>query len=93
MNKLPEELEIQRWIQEKLTEKDLYPFNIFFTKKPGPATLGITFYTEIDLEDMLEILEYKSICDKSDYLIFPESNTLITIGEGILWLEEKLNGK
>lgn len=91
----PREIEIEETIQEVLVGRNLYPFSIFYTflgdSDNFSGTLGISFYTRIDLEELLDILDYKSLCDKNGFIILEDSNTvIITRGESIMQLWSKL---
>lgn len=87
----PKEIEVQEWIQERLIIREIYPLTVFYTYLGSPGgTLGISLYSRFDLEELLEILEYKSLCDKGGFLIIPETNTLIVTGQSILYVGERL---
>lgn len=89
---IPPEFEVQVWTQEKLTARGIFPFNVFYTRcGKYDQVLGLTFFLEIDLEDFLDILDYKTLCDKSGYTIFPKSNTIILSGEGLMRLLDVLS--
>lgn len=72
----PKEIEVQEWIQSKLIEREIYPLTVFYTRKDC-GTLGLSFYSNYDLDEILEVIDYKSLCDKSGYIVIPEYNTLI----------------
>lgn len=94
--KLPQEFEIQEGVEKLLEKRELFPFMVFYTSKRDSDTLdtgvlGVSFYLQEDLEELLTIIDYKSICDKSGYVVIPEYNTLIiTSGSGIIDLWSKL---
>ena len=75
-------------IEEKtikfLGEHNIYPFSVFFTDVIGSGALSITFYIEDDLEEFLDILGYKSLCDTSGYNVFPEDRTILLTGQGLM---------
>ena len=66
-----------------LEDNDIYPFSVTYTYElglDGSGALAITLYVKSDYDRLLEILDYKSQCDKSGYLVFPENNTIILQG-------------
>lgn len=88
---LPKEIQVQKWIQEKLTLRNIYPLTVFFTYSGRKgSTLGLSFYSFLDLEEVLDLLDYKSLCDKNGFIINRDYNSLIIFGQGILQLPEKL---
>ena len=78
----PRELRIQEEVTKYLESKELYPYSVIcsFSIPPGDGILSITFFTSLDLEDFLNVLDYKNQCDKSGYLIFKDTNTTILKG-------------
>lgn len=88
---IPKEIEVQEWIQSRLIQRDIYPLTVFYTYLGGSGgTLGLSFYTKFDLEEVLEVLEYSCLCDKTGFLVIPQTNTLIVTGQAILHIGEKL---
>lgn len=78
MTNLPNEIQVQKKILEFLQDHDISPFNIVFTYSENTGgLLSITFYIPSDIDELLELLDYKTICDKSGYEVFPKTNTLI----------------
>ena len=87
------ELEIQDLITEKLLKRDIYPFSAIFSylaKKDYLGLLSITFYVPQQIYQVLDLLDYKYECDKSGYLIFDETNTLMFSGLALMKLIDKL---
>lgn len=85
------ELQIQSAIESKLISLEIFPLNVFYSYTSWSdeinGTLGISFSNEFNLEQFLELMEYKSLCDKSGFVVIPESNSvLITNGATILQL-------
>lgn len=80
--KQPREIEIQESILRGLEKLKIYPFSVFFTDalELRDSTLSITLYVKEDLDELLEILNYKNQCDKSGYKIFEETNTICLSG-------------
>lgn len=70
----------------KLSSYELYPFSVVFTYSGGVSDglLSITFFSPQDITRLLDILNYKSQCDKSGYFIVEEYNTIILSGIALL---------
>ena len=87
MKKSKEE-QFQEAVRNKLQEYDIFPFSVIFTYLGGNSDglLSITFYIPHELDELLEKLNYKTQCDKSGYLIFRDSNTLILTGLALIQL-------
>ena len=77
-------------VREKLETLDIYPFSVFFTYSVRDGLLGLTFFFEQDLQETLEFLLYKSQCDKSGYVVLPETCTLLLHGLALIQLWTKL---
>ena len=87
----PKEIEVQEWIQSLLVKREIYPFTVFYTYIGGSGgTLGLSFYSRFDLDELLEMLEYRSLCDKSGFRVIPETNTLIVTSQAIIYVGERL---
>lgn len=88
---IPKQIELEEAVTSALVSKNICPLNVFYTfiSSPGEmnGTLGLTFFTWLDLEEVLEMIDYKSLCDKSGVIVLKETNTLIlTSGDAILTL-------
>lgn len=88
---IPRQIELQETILNSLVSRNIYPMDVFYTSLSSPGemngTLGITFFTWLDLEEVLSLIDYDSLCDKSGILVFKETNSLIlTSGDAILTL-------
>lgn len=70
----------------KLSSYEIYPFSVIFTYSGGipDGLLSITFFLPTDIDKLLDILDYKSQCDKSGYFIIREYNTLILSGIALI---------
>ncbi len=69
-----------------LETKDIYPFSVFYTDAINNGALSITFYLNEDLDQFLDILEYKSMCDNSGFEIFRDTQTVILTGRSLITL-------
>lgn len=73
---------IEKEIEEWLVSKNIYPFSILYSK--NPQFLKISFYIDQDIKDLLNEIEYKSICDTSGVQIFKETKTILFNNLGLL---------
>ena len=80
------EEEIQENIIAKLMARDISPFSVIFSYEAGDSggMLSITFYLRDELTELLDILKYKSQCDKSGWTIVEKTNTVIFTGIALL---------
>lgn len=89
---IPKVIEIQEAVTNLLISKNIYPMEVFYTFLSSNSgemngTLGLTFFTWLDLEEVLDLIDYHSMCDKSGILVFKETNSIIlTSGDAILTL-------
>ena len=78
---IPREIEIQDYILDSLSEiYDISPFSVIYTECFGSVRISITFFGSDDLQEFLDIIRYKSLCDKSGFSIFYDKITIILIG-------------
>lgn len=80
---------VQNHIRERLELLDIYPHSIIFTtccSELEMPVLSITFFTLSDLDQLLKALDYDKLCDKSDFTVFRETNTLILKGTTVVYL-------
>ena len=82
---LNKEIEIQESVIEFLGKNDISPFSVIFTYCLNDGgTLSITFWINSDIDEFLDHIEYKTICDKSGYLILRDNNTVIISGFALI---------
>ena len=76
---------IQEQVREYLEKKEIYSHSIIYTYEFGGiyGLLGVTVYNKDDLEDLLKLLDYDSLCDKTGYTVIEEYNTLIISGSSL----------
>ena len=78
MNNLPREIEIERYVSDVLSETyDISPFSVIYTECKGISILSITLFGREDLKELLDLLGYKRLCDKTGFSIFNDKNTVI----------------
>lgn len=72
------EKEIQEKAMKLLESANLFPFSVVYTLAlDDSGVLGITFFTEQDLIELLDFLDYKRLCDKSDIILIKDSKTIL----------------
>lgn len=76
------EISIQESVLRFLENHNIFPFKITYTNLDS-GYLGITLYTSSDIDDLLELLDYKTRCDKSGYIISRETRTIILEGTAL----------
>ena len=76
--KTSRELEVQKLVTDKLISHELFPFSVIFSYLGGSSSglLSITMFLPQQLDKVLDLLDYKYECDKSNYIILRETNTL-----------------
>lgn len=61
------------------------PFSVIFTYGlDNGGLLAMTFWLSSEVNEFLEKVEYRSICDKSGYLILESNNTIILSGYALI---------
>ena len=80
------EVKTQEEAIRKLSSYEIYPFSIIFTYSGGisDGLLSMTFFLPTDIDKLLDILDYKSQCDKSGYIIIRDYNTIILSGIALI---------
>ena len=88
---LEKEIGIQEEITLALCRLDISPFSVIFTYCLNDGgTLAITFWLDSDISEFLDFVEYKSLCDKTGYIILRENNTILVSGFALIDLYSKL---
>lgn len=77
-------MEIEEKTIKFLENHNIYPYSVFFTDIIGTGALSITFYIDDDLNDFLNILDYKNLCDTTGYDVFLENRTVVLTGRGLM---------
>lgn len=91
INNIPKEVEIQELIYKKLYDLNINPFSVICTFGLGfEGLVSITVYIKSEIKEILDLLNYKSICDKSGYIILEDNNTIIFTGMALINLYSKL---
>ena len=84
---IPKEYDIQETIRKALENKaEIYPYEILYVEQQASslALLKLSVWIKDDLDEIKKILNYSSLCDKTGYLEFPETNTVIIRGYALL---------
>jgi hypothetical protein len=67
-------------VKERLLSQELYPSSVFFTYERNGGCLAITFMAREDIDTFLDSLDYKSMCDKSGFTVYPTTRTVLLEG-------------
>jgi hypothetical protein len=82
--------DFQEAVIKYLEKYDIYPFSVTYTsdynRSSDGCILGITTYIVDDIDTILELLDYKSLCDKSGFTVFRENCTIILQGMPLVHL-------
>lgn len=82
--KVPREIRIQEDIVDKLDKCDIHPFSVICSFSIGEGIISMTFYLRQDLTEFLDLLNYRSQCDKTGYLVLEDNNTVILSGLALI---------
>lgn len=72
------EKRIEKTITSLLESWEIYPFSVTCTFCFEEGLVGITMFFEKDVEEFLERIDYKSLCDKSGCRVI--GNTILLSG-------------
>ena len=70
----------EKLIKEWLDKNDIFYYSLIYTKCYS-GVLSISFCQDIDLNNFLELIKYRSMFNKSRYLIIKENKTVICYGD------------
>lgn len=84
--KLPREIELQEAIIDFLQKHDISPFSVTLSYIINNGILSASFYFKKDLDEFLDLIDYKVQVDKSGYTIIPETNTILLTGVALIKL-------
>ena len=88
---LIKEIGIQEEIIVFLDRLSISPFSVIFTYcLNNGGMLAITFWLDSDIDEFLDFVEYKSLCDKSGYLILRDNNTILISGFALIDFYSKI---
>lgn len=75
--KKPREIEIQDKITKFLEDNEVWASTVVFTFEAAGGLLSITVYSECDYEDLLELIGYRTSCDKGGYTLCSGKTVLL----------------
>lgn len=73
-------IKLQTLIKDWLEKKDIIVFSVYITlevPKHSTGLCSISFYESEQLHDFLNLMEYDVLCNKSDFNIIDETDTVI----------------
>lgn len=82
--------EIEDIVEKGLEKIDIYPYSVTYTSVFSIPLLAITFIAPIDYNSVLELIEYRYKCDRSNYLLIEDTCTIIFTKEAVSLLINKL---
>ena len=86
------EKEIQEKVINFLNKINIMPFSVIFTYGlEDGGTLSITFWIKDEIDELLEKINYRSICDKNGYMILEENNTVLISGFALMDFYSKIS--
>lgn len=75
---IPREIDIQNKITKWLEDNEIYASTVIFTFEIDNGLLSITVYSKSDYEDLIDLIGYKTSCDKSGYVLCEGKTVLLT---------------
>ena len=75
--------EVETCVRDFLDRYEIYPYSIIYTKVIGRSSSGllaITTFLSSDIDEILDLLGYRTACDKSGYIIYRSTNTILLTG-------------
>lgn len=70
--------EIEKFVESWLISKNIFPFSVLYVK--DPQFLKISVHLESDIQEILEIIKYSSLCDNSGIHIFNDTILFMEMG-------------
>ena len=78
------EFTIQENVLSFLEKHSIYPFSVICTFVLLNGVVSITFFLREDLDNFLELIGYKSLCDNSGFIILKDNNTILLTDKALL---------
>lgn len=82
-------LRLESLIRSWLERKGIITFSVYLTLEVPPYNQGlcsISFYDREQLQELLDLLEYNVQCNKNDFIILDDYNTLLLTGLALVKL-------
>ena len=73
---------IEKIVETWMISKNIFPFSILYSK--DPHFLKISVFLKNDIQELLDLTNYKNMCDNSGVLVFNETNTLLFSGVSLI---------
>ena len=73
---------IEKIVETWMISKNIFPFSILYSK--DPQFLNISVFLRDDIQELLDLTNYKNMCDNSGGLVFNETNTLLFSGVSLI---------
>ena len=73
---------IEKIVETWMISKNIFPFSILYSK--DPQFLKIAVFLRDDIQELLDLTNYKNMCDNSGVLVFNETNTILFTGVSLI---------
>ena len=73
---------IEKIVETWMISKNIFPFSILYSK--DPQCLKISVFLRDDIQELLDLTNYKNMCDNSGVLVFNETNTILFTGVSLI---------
>lgn len=73
---------IEKIVEIWMISKNIFPFSILYSK--DPQFLKISVFLRDDIQELLDLTNYKNMCDNSGVLVFNETNTILFTGVSLI---------
>ena len=86
-------LKLESLVKDWLERNDIIPFSVYITLEVPAYSQGlcsISFYENENLDELLNLLEYNVQCNKSDFKIIEDTNTVLLTGLALVKLYNEL---
>lgn len=74
--------QIEEIVQEWLVSKGIYPFSVLYSKYP--QFLKLSFFLDLDIDELLKKIGYQWWSDVSGVQIFKETRTILMKDIGLI---------
>lgn len=86
-------LRLQTIVKNWLESKDIIAFSVYITLEVPQNNQGlcsISFYNSDQLHEFLDLIDYSVQCNKKDYIILEETDTVLLTGLALVRLYNSL---
>ena len=73
---------IEKIVETWMISKNIFQFSILYSK--DHQFIKIYVYIRDDIKELLDLTNYKNMCDNSGVLVFNETNTILFTGVSLI---------